>query len=156
MKIINFESLPEEILKDFKIEKSFNDGKVVVFSESVEQAKKDFEELLRFSREIKLEKRFNCNELAVDSVMERFREVRTFLAVDMSVLDPVFAPGVREILPDGLSRKELFYVLNRLFFLKGLKTVIISGIDLEKDKKYEYITSKTALRIVKEFGEHGK
>lgn len=86
-----------------------------------------------------------------DYITKKANGFDVYISIDMDVLDPAFAPGVNYAEPNGLSSKELFYLLRRLFCIKSLKAMDVVEVDLLKDKKYGYITAKTAARILREF-----
>ena len=93
---------------------------------------------------------FNVEAVA-DYITEKANGKDVYVSVDIDVLDPAFAPAVNYPEPNGLSSKELFYLLKRIFHIKSLKTLDIVEAVPEKDKKYDYRTVKICAKIIEEF-----
>jgi len=86
-----------------------------------------------------------------DYITERANGADVYVSVDVDVLDPVFAPAVNYPEVDGLSSRELFYLLKRIFCIKSLKCLDVVEVVPSKDEKYDYRTVKVAAKIVWEF-----
>jgi agmatinase len=83
-----------------------------------------------------------------DYITERANGKDVYVSVDVDVLDPAFAPAVNCPEVNGLSSRELFYLLRRLFRVKGLKALDVVEVVPAKDEKYDYRTVKVAAGIV--------
>ncbi|MEM0465905.1 MAG: arginase family protein [Candidatus Pacearchaeota archaeon] len=69
-----------------------------------------------------------------DVVMERARNSSGFfITIDLSSVDPSFAPGVINIEPGGLSSRDLIYLIKRLVLLKNFRGASLVNIDSTKD-----------------------
>jgi len=86
-----------------------------------------------------------------DYVTENAMGKDVYVSVDIDVLDPAVAPGVSYAEPNGLSSKELFYLLRRIFCIKSLRAIDVVEVDVVKDEKYDFRTVKVAAKIVDEF-----
>ena len=86
-----------------------------------------------------------------DYVTERANGKDVYVSVDIDVLEPAVAPGVTYAEPNGLSSKELFYLLRRIVRVNGLRALDVVEVDVEKDKGFDYRTVKVAAKIVEEF-----
>ncbi len=86
-----------------------------------------------------------------DYVTENAMGKDVYVSVDIDVLDPAVAPGVSYAEPNGLSSKELFYLLRRIFRVKGIRALDVVEVDVVKDEKYDFRTVKVAARIIGEF-----
>jgi len=94
-------------------------------------------------------------EAVGDYITERAMGKDVYVSVDVDVLDPAFAPGVNYAEPNGLSSRELFYLLRRVFRVKGIKALDVVEVVPEKDEKYDYRTCKLAAGIVDLFLKSG-
>lgn len=86
-----------------------------------------------------------------DYVTEKANGMDVYVSVDIDVLDPAFAPAVNYPVPNGLSSRELFYLLKRIFYIKSLKAIDVVEVVPEKDEKYDYRTVSVAVKIIEEF-----
>ena len=86
-----------------------------------------------------------------DYVTENAMGKDVYVSVDIDVLEPAVAPGVSYAEPNGLSSKELFYLLRRIFRVKGIRALDVVEVDVVKDEKYDFRTVKVAARIIGEF-----
>jgi hypothetical protein len=69
----------------------------------------------------------------VDAVMSYVRNwPSVHLVLNLDVVDPAFAPGLRSPAPGGLTSRELIYLLQRLLFISTLTSVEII-LDAEPD-----------------------
>jgi arginase family enzyme len=105
---------------------------------------------MRFLREkgIKVFSEIYDLEAVGDYITERAMGKDVYVSVDVDVLDPAFAPGVNCAEPNGLSSKELFYLLRRVFKVKGMKALDVVEAVPSRDEKYDYRTVKVAAGIV--------
>lgn len=77
----------------------------------------------------------SVNELLVDienscdTIMEFADGKELYLSIDISVVDPVFAPATNNKHPGGLSSRELLYIIQRMNKMKNLKAVDIVEIN---------------------------
>lgn len=83
---------------------------------------------------------------SIMSVAKDFSEL--YISIDISVIDPGFAPGVTNSVPGGLSSRELLFFIHRLKNLKNLKVVDIVGINNEND--INNTTIEIAAKIITE------
>ena len=90
-------------------------------------------------------------EAVGDYITERANGKNVYVSVDIDVLDPAFAPGVNCAEPNGLSSRELFYLLKRIFCIKSLRALDVVEVVPKKDEKYDFRTVKVAAKIVGEF-----
>lgn len=90
-------------------------------------------------------------EAAADYITEKANGMDVYVSIDVDVLAPVFAPAVSYPEPNGLSSKELFYLLKRIFAIRSLKVLDVVEVIPEKDEKYDYQTVKVAAKVVDEF-----
>jgi arginase family enzyme len=91
-----------------------------------------------------------------DYVTEKANGKDVYVSVDIDVLEPSVAPGVTYAEPNGLSARELFYLLRRIFCIKSLRALDVVEVDVEKDKGFDYRTVKVAAKIVEEFLNGGE
>jgi len=78
---------------------------------------------------------------------------KVYISIDVDVLDPAFAPAVNYPEQDGLSSKDFFYLLEKIFSLSKLKALDIVEIVPEKDKLSDLKTIKLGAEILKRFLE---
>lgn len=82
-----------------------------------------------------------------DILMENLRTFKRFyVSVDMDVIDPSFAPDIKNPEPNGMTPRELFLILNRI---KRLQNML--GIDLSEIGNNQ-LTIKLAAKIISEIG----
>ena len=141
------EATHEEWLRDV-VEKGFRPENVVLIG-----ARKVEGEEWRFlkDRGIKIFSDVYDVEAVADYVTERAMGKDVYVSVDVDVLEPSVAPGVSYAEPNGLSSKELFYLLKRIFRVKGIRAMDVVEVDVVKDEGYDWRTVKVAARIVEEF-----
>ena len=75
-------------------------------------------------------------------------EKETFISIDISVIDPAFAPGVRYNEPGGLTSRQFIYLIQRINKIKSLRGVGIVEINPTKDK--DNLTVKLGAKILSE------
>ncbi len=138
----------EEFLRAI-IEKKLVDPKniILVGARKVEDVEKKF----LIEKDIKVFEEIYDIEAVADYITERANEKEVYVSVDIDVLDPAFAPAVNYPEPNGLSSRELFYLLKRIFYIKGLRALDVVEVVPEKDEKYDYRTIKVAAKIIEEF-----
>ena len=137
----------EEFLRAI-IESGFSPENVVLIG-----ARKIEPEEWRFLKErgVKVFSEIYDLEAVADYVTERANGKEVYVSVDIDVLDSAFAPGVNCPEPNGLSSRELFYLLKRIFCVKSLRAMDVVEVVPEKDERYDYRTVKVAAKIVEEF-----
>jgi len=86
-----------------------------------------------------------------DYVTEKAMGKDVYVSVDVDVLEPAVAPGVSYAEPNGLSSRELFYLLRRIFCIKSFRALDVVEVDVVKDAGFDYRTVKVAAKIVGEF-----
>ncbi|MGC9309262.1 MAG: arginase family protein [Candidatus Nanoarchaeia archaeon] len=89
-------------------------------------------------------------EAICDYVMEKARGKRTYISIDIDVLDPAYAPGVHYPEPLGLTSREFFYLLRRLLHLPQIIGMDLVEVVPSIDKRYDFRTCKLASRILVE------
>lgn len=89
-------------------------------------------------------------EETCEIIMEFAHEKELYLSLDIDVVDAVFAPatGYPEI--GGLTSRQIIYLMQRINKMKNLKAIDIVEINLEKDEKFEMITTKLGAKILSE------
>tara|TARA_Y100000310_G_scaffold286519_1_gene310797 strand:- start:23327 stop:24076 length:750 start_codon:yes stop_codon:yes gene_type:complete len=142
----------EEFLRGI-IEFGFDPSKVILIGvRKIEEEERKF--LDKFK--IKVFSEIYDLESLGDYITEKSNGHSIYISIDIDVLDPAFAPGVNYYEPNGLSSKELFYLLKRLSHIKGSKVLDVVEIVPKKDKKYDYRTVKIASKIIKDFLDRTK
>jgi arginase family enzyme len=111
----------------------------------------DVERKFLAEKGIKVFSEFYDLEAVGDYVTENANGKNVYVSVDIDVLEPAVAPGVTYAEPNGLSSKELFYLLRRIFCIKSLRAIDVVEVDVVKDEKYDSRTVKVAAKIVEEF-----
>ncbi len=111
----------------------------------------DIERKFLEEKKIKVFEEIENVEAIADYVTEKANGKEVYVSVDIDVLDPAFAPAVSYPEPNGLSSRELFYLLKRIFCIKSLKVLDIVEVVPEKDEKYDYRTVKVVAKIVEAF-----
>ena len=143
----------EEFLRGL-IEGSFVEGENVILI----GARKIESEEGRFLKEkgVKVFGEVYDLEAVADYVTERALGRDIYVSVDLDVLDSAFAPGVNCSEPNGLLPKELFYLLKRVFAVKGVRCLDVVEVCVDKDERYDFRTVKVAAKIVGEFCKKDK
>lgn len=111
----------------------------------------DVERKFLVKNRIKVFGEINDLEAVGDYITERANGADVYVSVDVDVLDPAFAPAVNYPEVNGLSSRELFYLLRRIFCIKSLRAIDVVEVVPSKDEKYDYRTVKVAAKIVEEF-----
>jgi arginase family enzyme len=86
-----------------------------------------------------------------DYVTEKAIGHSIYVSVDIDVVDPAFAPAVNYPEVNGLSSKEFFYLLKRIFHLPNVEALDVVELVPEKDEKHDFRTTKLTAKIVEEF-----
>lgn len=95
-------------------------------------------------------------ESVADYITEKANGKDVYVSVDIDVLDPAFAPAVNYPEVNGLSSKELFYLLRRIFCIKNLKVLDVVEAIPEKDLKFDNRTIKICAKIIEDFINYSK
>jgi arginase family enzyme len=84
-----------------------------------------------------------------DSIMSVARQwPKTYLSIDIDVLDLAFAPGTGYQEPGGLTSRELIYLLQRLKLIKNIG--MIDVVEVNPDKDINELTSRIAAKLIVE------
>ncbi len=84
-----------------------------------------------------------------DLIMERARSSSGFyLSIDISCVDPAFAPGTSFLEPGGLSSREIIYLVKRLKLLDNFRGADI--VEINPDKDISKMTIKLGAKILSE------
>ena len=87
---------------------------------------------------------------ACDTIMEFSRGKELYVSIDISVLDPVFAPATHHSEAGGLTGREFIYILQRINKIKNLRAIDVVEINEKKDKENKNMTIKLGAKIVSE------
>ena len=87
---------------------------------------------------------------ACDTIMEFSQGKELYVSVDISVLDPVFAPAAHHSEAGGLSGREFIYIIQRINKIKNLRAVDMVEINEKKDKECKNMTIKLGAKILSE------
>ena len=89
-------------------------------------------------------------EDSCDAIMEFSNKKELYISINLSIIDPAFAPGADyRAEPGGLSSREFIYLIQRINKIKNLRSVDIVGINPEKDINGN--TVKLGAKILSEF-----
>ena len=137
----------EEFLRAI-VENGFNTENIILIG-----ARKIEPEEMRFlkSKGIKVFSEINDVEAVADYVTENANGHDLYVSVDIDALDPAYAPAVNYPEAAGLSSKDFFYLLRRIFRIKTLKAIDVVEAVPDKDEKYDYRTIGNCCRIIEEF-----
>jgi agmatinase len=84
-----------------------------------------------------------------DSVMSVARQwSKVYISINLSVLDPAFAPRTSTPEPGGMNTRDLIYLIQRLKMLRNIGMADVVGA--HQDKDLHDITSKVAAKIITE------
>ncbi len=112
-------------------------------------------EELKFLSEKKI-KQININSIEedidniADTLMEFCNGKETYVSLDLSVADEIFAPSCFFSDSGGMTSRQLIYIFQRLSKIKTLRAMDIVEINSEKDKKFNDITLKLGAKILSE------
>jgi arginase family enzyme len=85
-------------------------------------------------------------------IMEFSSNKELYLSIDMSVVDPAFAPSTTfSNESGGLTSRELIYLIQRINKIKRLRAVDLVEINSETDGKFNGMTLKLGAKILSEF-----
>lgn len=91
-------------------------------------------------------------EDSCDIIMEFSNNKELYLSIDISVIDPAFAPSTSsKIDSGGLTSRQLVYLVQRINKIKSLRAIDLVEINAEEDKKFKEITIKLGAKILSEF-----
>ena len=85
-----------------------------------------------------------------DTIMEFSNGKELYVSVDISVIDPVFAPSTNHKEPGGLTSRQFLYLIQRINKINKLRAVDIVGINAEEDMKIDNLTIKLGAKILSE------
>jgi len=84
-----------------------------------------------------------------DIVMERARDSSGFyVSIDVSCVDPAYAPGTFSLEPGGLSSRDLIYFIKRLRLLENFKGADI--VEINPDLDVREMTVKLGAKLLSE------
>ncbi|MEK6897723.1 MAG: arginase family protein [Nanoarchaeota archaeon] len=89
-------------------------------------------------------------EDSCDIIMEFSNGKELYLSIDISVIDPAFAPATVYREPGGLTSREFIYLIHRINLIKNLRGIDIVEINAAEDKKFGGITVKLGAKILSE------
>ncbi len=88
-------------------------------------------------------------EDSCDILMEFAKNKEIYISIDISVVDPGFAPGTSISEPGGFTSREFLYLIQRINLLKGIKAVDI--VEINPDMDFNGLTAKLGAKILAEF-----
>lgn len=83
-----------------------------------------------------------------DTIMEFSHAKELYISIDLSVVDPTFAPAATFQEPGGLSSRQIIYLIQRMNRIKNLRAVDI--VEINPEKNGENITVKLGAKILSE------
>jgi arginase family enzyme len=90
-------------------------------------------------------------EDSCDIIMEFSNNKELYISIDMSVIDPVFAPSTSSRSESGgLTSREFIYLIQRINKIKRLRAIDLVEINAEEDKKFNNLTLKLGAKILSE------
>lgn len=103
-------------------------------------------------------KTYSMNKISFESLREITDTVmgvarhwsKTYISIDIDVLDPGFAPGTGYQEPGGMTTRQLLYMIHRLKMLRNIGMADV--VEINPDKDVHDITSKTGAKLVVELG----
>ncbi len=130
------------------IERGFDPSRVILVG-----VRKMWENEKRFLVEngVKVFEEINDFESAGDYITEKANGAEVYLSIDIDVLDPAFAPAVNYPEVNGMSSKDFFYLIKRIFCIKSLRAMDVVEVVPKKDEKHDYRTTMLATKIVEDF-----
>jgi arginase len=149
--IIAFSARPDvnalvELIENKALDKN---NIVIVGSRSLDKDKKKFLDESKIKTYPMKEMSFEGIRVVADNVMSVARQwSKACISIDISVLDPAFAPGASHQEPGGMSTRDLLYFIQRLKMLRNIGMFDVTGFDLGKD--LNGITAKTTAKIIAE------
>ena len=132
------------------VEEGFNPKNIILIgTRKIEDEEKEFLE----RKGIKYFFDFNDIEIFADVITEKANGKNLYVSIDIDAVDPAFAPGVNYPESIGLTSKEFFYLLKRIFHISSLKAFDIVEVVPEIDEKYDFRTVKLASKVIQTFLE---
>ena len=92
----------------------------------------------------------NLQEIC-DTIMEFSNKKELYVSVDISVIDPAFAPSTIYKEVGGLTSRQFLYLIQRINKMKNLRAIDIVEINAEEDKRNNNMTVKLGAKILSEF-----
>jgi agmatinase len=83
-----------------------------------------------------------------DAIMEFSNGKELYVSIDISVIDPVFAPAVYNPEPGGLTSRQFLYLISRINKIKNLRAIDI--VEINPDKDENDLTVKLGAKILSE------
>ncbi|MEK6890573.1 MAG: arginase family protein [Nanoarchaeota archaeon] len=90
---------------------------------------------------------FDFQEIC-DIIMELANKFKIYISIDIDVVDSAFVPGTANPETGGLTSRQLFYFIQRLNLLKGIKVFDI--VEINPDKDINNITLDLAVKLLGE------
>ena len=90
-------------------------------------------------------------EVVADYITERANGCDVYVSIDIDAIDPAFAPAVNYPEPAGITSKDYFYLIKRIFRIPTLRAIDIVEVVPKLDKKYDLRTIKLAVKTIEEF-----
>ncbi|MDO8517551.1 MAG: arginase family protein [Nanoarchaeota archaeon] len=132
------------------VEEGFNPKNIIIVGlRKIEDVEKEFLD----KKGIKYFSDFNDIEIFADVITEKANGKNLYVSIDIDVVDPAFAPGVNYPESIGLTAKEFFYLLKRIFHISSLKAFDIVEVVPEIDEKYDFRTVKLASKVIQTYLE---
>ena len=85
-----------------------------------------------------------------DVIMEFSNQKELYVSIDVSIVDPCFAPSAIHKESGGLTSREFIYLIQRINKIKNLRAVDIVGIDSKEDENNNNLTIKLGAKILSE------
>ena len=86
-----------------------------------------------------------------DMMMELSNKKELYVSIDISIIDPAFAPSTNYKEPGGLTSRQFLYLVQRINKIKNLKAIDLVEINKEEDRKNDNMTVKLGAKILSEF-----
>ena len=86
-----------------------------------------------------------------DMIMEISNKKELYVSIDVSIIDPAFAPSTNYKEPGGLTSRQFLYLIQRINKIKNLKAIDLVEINKEEDRKNDNMTVKLGAKILSEF-----
>ncbi len=91
---------------------------------------------------------FENIEDSCDMIMEFSERKELYVSIDISVIDPAFAPSTKGSEPGGLTSRQFLYLIQRMNKIKNLKALDLVEINEKEDK--DKMTVKLGAKILGE------
>ena len=86
-----------------------------------------------------------------DMIMEFSNKKELYVSIDISIIDPAFAPSTNYKEPGGLTSRQFLYLIQRINKIKNLRAIDMVGINKEEDGEMDNMTIKLGAKILSEF-----